>query len=132
MVVIQTAEDAYDYLLADGVQGVPSTKASGTSWLEILPRELILFDGTDISHQFDCLTEDEAQILVGDLCILGRARMGESVRHGCIRDFWSLQYGDDILYLDRQSFDLSSSEVREGVAALASQTCFGGLLCAGT
>lgn len=74
--------------------------AGPTSWLEWLPQETILFDGARFTRRTTARLTADARMLAGDMVVLGRAAMGETVRRGLIRDEWQIFHDDRLIWAD--------------------------------
>lgn len=131
MLTGQSAEKAYDCPAAPA-RLMNSYAARDTAWLEILPKELIMFEGAKVERSFDLSVRDEAQMLCGDITILGRTHHGETITAGCLRDTWQLTIDDTLTYVDRQALDFSAdAEALKSSANLGPHNTFATILYAG-
>jgi urease accessory protein len=95
----QAAERAY---LSRGDLALVSTRlavAEGAT-LHWLPQEMILFDGAALERRLVVDLSGEAEFLMVEPVIFGRAAMGETVRHGRFRDRVEINRGLRPLYRD--------------------------------
>lgn len=74
------------------------------SWLELVPQETILFDGSRLDRRFDIDLESGAQALIGDMVVLGRLAMGEAFTTGSFADSWRLSLDGRLIWADRLGF----------------------------
>ncbi len=81
----QTAERAYATL--DGAAEVDLTFRVGSGGrLDWLPQETILFDTSSLHRRTQIDLQGDATCLMVEMIVLGRAAMGEQMRHGRMRD----------------------------------------------
>ncbi len=99
--------------------------AQEDAWLEWLPQETILFDGSKLRRRISVKAARGARILAGEILVLGRVGSGERFSSGFLRDAWEVWLMDrltwaDALYLDNDiSGVLSHPACFDGATALA-------------
>ena len=90
--------------------------------LDWLPQETILFDGARLSRQLDVELAPNAELLLVEAVIFGRAAHGETVRSGLFTDRWRIRRGGKLLFADDLRFDWANAELLGRPAVLASAT----------
>jgi urease accessory protein len=89
------------YRAADGQAEVAVALAAGDgARLAWLPQETILFDEGALSRRLDVELGAGASLLVVEAVILGRTAMGETVRHGLLRDRWRVRQAGRLIFAD--------------------------------
>ena len=68
------------------------TVAPGAS-LEWLPQETILFDRAQLDRRLSATLEPDGRLLMAEMLVFGRLAMGETLRHGLLRDRWRIRRG---------------------------------------
>lgn len=68
--------------------------------LRWLPQETILFDEARLHRSIEVDVADGAALLLAESTVLGRAAMGESVRHGDLIDRWRIRHGGRLVFAD--------------------------------
>lgn len=108
-------------------------KGQDRSWLELVPQETILFDGSRLDRRFEIEMEQGAQALVGDMVVLGRLAMGEAFQTGSFADTWRLQLDGKLVWADRMGFadDSAIEEARARTFGLNGATAFATILYVG-
>lgn len=102
-------------------------------WLEQVPQETILFDGSMLDRRFDIRVEEGAQALVGDLVVLGRLAMGEQFTRGAFADTWTLYCGERLVWCDRMGFSGEQiMRIRQDAFGLGGAQAFATVLYAGS
>jgi urease accessory protein len=99
--------------------------------LDYLPQETILFDGFALERSLDIELHGQAQFVGVETLVFGRQAMGETVRHGMLRDRITLRQDGRLLFQDmtRLEGDISAQLARPAVAAGAAAVA--GLILAG-
>lgn len=93
--------------------------------LDWLPQETILFDGGRLSRNLDVELAEDAELLVVESVIFGRAAMGEQISSGAFRDRWRIRRNGRLLFADELYFagciahQLAQPAVLAGNAAMA-------------
>lgn len=75
-------------------------EATGTTTLQWLPQETILFNGGQVSRSTHIQVSGDARLIAMDWLILGRAASGETVRHGAFRDNWRVYRDGRLVWAD--------------------------------
>lgn len=101
--------------------------AAGTgASLAWLPQETILFEASDLRRELAVDLAADAQCLLVEPLILGRAAMGETLRNSRFRDRWRVRVDGDLVHAEEFRFagdaaDLfARASVGGGAAAMAS------------
>jgi urease accessory protein len=86
---------------------------------EWLPQEAILFDGACLDRRLDVEMADDGWFLGVESLVFGRAAMGETVRHGSLRDMIRIRRGGRLLLHDavRLAGDIAQALARPAIAA---------------
>jgi urease accessory protein len=99
-------------------------KAEAGSRLCWLPQETILFDRARISRRIDIDLADDAQLLLCEIVVFGRAAMGERMLHGEFVDRWRLRRGGKLVFAETIRLDgdigakLAQTAIAKGGAAI--------------
>jgi len=99
--------------------------------LDWLPQETILFDGAQLSRQFDVTLAEGATLLAAESVIFGRQAHGESVRSGRFTDRWRIRRGEKLVFADDLRFDWADAELLSRPATLAGGRAMATLLLVG-
>lgn len=121
----QAAEKIYRSSGGEGRFDVSLTLAAGAR-LAWLPHETILFDGGRYERRLDVIMEDDAEAVLCEAVILGRAAHGESVRDGLITDRWRVRRRGKLVYADNTT--IHGNRGTDGSATLAGKRAFASLL----
>jgi urease accessory protein len=73
--------------------------------LDWLPQETILFDGGRMTRKFDADLAGDAELLVSEAAVFGRAAMGETVQSGTFRDRWRISRDGKLVFADELRFE---------------------------
>jgi urease accessory protein len=93
--------------------------------LDWLPQETILFDGGRIYRRLEVDLTRDAELLISESIVFGRAAMGETVRFGTFRDRWRIRRDGKLVFADELCFDgdiasqLARPAILAGNAAIA-------------
>jgi urease accessory protein len=126
VVAAQAAERFYRALAADAPSRVRvrlTVEAGGC--LEWLPQETILFDRSALDRRLEVELATDARFLGVETLVFGRTAMGESVRHGWLRDLIRVRRDGALLLHDAIRLDgeidakLSRSAVAAGARSAA-------------
>ena len=113
-----SAEKIYRSLGDDAVLSVRFRVAAGArlSWL---PRETILFDRSRLSRTIDVDLAEDAQLLLAEAVVFGRACMGETVETGRLHDRWRVRRGGRLIYAESIGLDgaVAATLARRAVAS---------------
>jgi urease accessory protein len=105
-IAAQAAERFYRALAADAPSSVRTqlTMEPG-AFLEWLPQETILFDGSALDRRLDVDLAPDARFLGVETVVFGRTAMGERVREGWLRDVIRVRRGGSLLLHDSIRLD---------------------------
>ena len=90
-----------------------------------LPHETILFDRARLARSVDVALADDATLVFAEAVVFGRLGMGETVRHGLLRDNWRIYRGGRILHAEALRLEgeiackLAHPAVAKGARAMA-------------
>jgi urease accessory protein len=104
LLIGQAAEKVYRSSGATAVVDVTLT-ARRDSRLEWLPQGTILFDAAKLKRQTTVRREPGARVLAGEILVLGRLGMNESVRTGSLFDRWRIEDCGELAWLDALHLD---------------------------
>jgi len=117
------------YRARDGVaETAVSLAAEAGARLEWLPQETILFDGGALSRRIEADVPADAELLVLEAVILGRAAMGETVRRGTLRDRWRIRRGGKLAFADELRLAGEVRAIAARAPLLAGAAAFASLL----
>lgn len=94
--------------------------------LHWLPQETIVFDGARLKRTISVEMAGDAELLIAEMLVFGRAAMGEDLSSGAIRDRWSVRrdgqlvYADAVRLEDTISQSLNETAVTSGRRVVAS------------
>ena len=98
----QGAERAYRSLRGNAV--VETRLTVGTEgFIEWLPQETILFDGSRLRRAFKVHLESNSKFLANETVIFGRTAMGERVQTGLFQDIWQVYQNGALVHADATS-----------------------------
>lgn len=117
----QSAEKVYRSAGADCRIAVTLDVRRG-AWLEWLPQETIVFDGARLVRRTAAEVAKGARLLAGDILVLGRGAMGETVRHGLVRDEWEIRRAGKLVWADALRLDGAIAETARHPAGLGGAT----------
>jgi urease accessory protein len=80
-------------------------KAEAGAQLCWLPQETILFDRARILRRIDIDLAEDAQLLLCEIVVFGRAAMGERMLHGEFVDRWRLRRGGRLVFAETIRLD---------------------------
>ena len=98
----QAAERAYRVLDGNALVETRLSVEEG-GFVEWLPQETILFDGSRLKRSFDVDLAPGAKLLAHESVIFGRAAMGETVTSGTFRDVWRVRRNGTLVHADAVS-----------------------------
>ena len=93
------AEKLYRSTGADCAVETRLSLASG-AWLEWLPQETILFDGSRLRRSLTATLAPGARLLAAEMVVFGRAARGERFARGFLHDSWTIRSGDQLIWAD--------------------------------
>jgi urease accessory protein len=80
-------------------------RAAANAHLAWLPQETILFDQARAERRIDIDLADSASLLLCEIVVLGRAAMGERMRHGRLIDRWRVRRGGRLVFAETVRLD---------------------------
>jgi len=121
----QAAEKVYRSAGADARIEVDLT-AAPNAWLEYLPQETILFEGSRLRRRTRLNAAENARMLAGEMIVFGRTAMKETVTKGLLREAWEVRQNGKLIWADAQHLDGDIASL------LAAPAGFGGALSSAT
>jgi urease accessory protein len=117
------------YRARDGQAEVEVTLGVGPGGgIDWLPQETILFDGAALARTLTADLAADARLLVVEAVVLGRTAMGETVRHGLLRDRWRIRRDGKLVFADDLRFEGPIAQVAALAPTLAGAKAFASLL----
>ena len=105
----QAAEKIYRALGPPVVIELALTAGAG-AWLEYLPLETILFDGSRLDRSCRIALAGDARALAGEILVFGRLARGETMTTGSVRDTIEVRRDGRLVWAD--AFDLRDAPAR--------------------
>jgi len=99
-----------------------SLRAAAGAWLEWLPQETILFDGARLIRRTSAEVAAGGRLLAGEMTVLGRGAMGETLSQGLLRDDWSIRRDGRLAWADTFHLDGAIADTIAHPAGLAGAT----------
>ncbi|MDH2325877.1 urease accessory protein UreD [Cereibacter sp. SYSU M97828] len=126
----QTAERAYD---SGGSEAVVAIRHSvgQDGWLDWLPQETILYDGSSVTRSTEIALTGRAGCLMLEMVVLGRAAMGETVGRLAFTDRRSVLRDGVPVLIDPLSFGDEAIAAGAGSAILGGARAFATLAMVG-
>jgi urease accessory protein len=124
-VTTAAAEKVYRSLGPDTDVGIKLTIGDGAA-LAWLPQETILFDQVRLRRIIDVELAGNAQLLLAEAIVFGRAAMGETVSFGHLFDRWRVRLDGALIFAEAMRIDgavsqrLAERSAAAGGAAIAS------------
>jgi urease accessory protein len=124
-VTTAAAEKVYRSLGPDTNVGIKLTIGDGAT-LAWLPQETILFDQVRLRRIIDVELAGNAQLLLAEAIVFGRAAMGETVSFGHLFDRWRVRLDGALIFAETMRIDggiaerLADRPTASGGAAIAS------------
>ncbi len=109
----QAAEKVYRSA-GDDVDVEVSLSAGAGSWLEYLPQETILFDGSRLNRRTRVDVAPGARLLAGEIGVFGRGASGETWRDGLYHECWEVRRAGELIWKDVLHLDETSVEALSG------------------
>jgi urease accessory protein len=107
------------YRASDGAASVNTRLTIGKrARLDWLPQETILFDGAQLSRRLDAEIAPDAELLLVEATIFGRAAHGETIRSGLFADRWRIRRGEQLIFADDLRFDFTDDQLPRRPAVL--------------
>lgn len=97
-------------------------RAAAGAWLEWLPQETILFDGARLIRRTRATVAPGGRLLAGEMTVLGRGAMGETLGRGLLRDDWSIHRDGRLSWADSFCLDDDIADTIAHPAGLAGAT----------
>jgi urease accessory protein len=94
-------------------------QAQAGSWLEWLPQETIIFDGARLRRRTLAEVATGARMLAGEMLVLGRGAMGETVNYGLVCDDWEIRLDGRLTWADALRLDGDIAELVDHPAGLS-------------
>src|SRR5204863_245865 len=93
-------------------------KAEAGAQLSWLPQETILFDRARIARRIDIDLAEDAQLLLCEIVVFGRAAMGERMLHGEFIDRWRLRRSGKLVFAEtiRVDGDIGAKLAQSAIA----------------
>ncbi len=95
-----------------------SLSAGPGAWLEWLPQETIVFEGARLVRRTVADIAATGRLLAGEIMVLGRGAMGETVRNGLVRDDWEVRRDGRLVWADALCLDGAIDELADHPAGL--------------
>lgn len=114
-VATQAAEKVYR-ALASGAQITTRLDVARGADAEWLPQETILFDNARLRRDARIVLGEDVTFLGVEAVVLGRQAMGETVRHGALRDRMRIWRNGRLVYADTLVLDGEVSRLMESAA----------------
>jgi urease accessory protein len=130
LVTTQAAEKIYRSLGADACIAV-TLRVAANAWLEWMPQETILFDGSRLHRATTIELAPEARLLAGEMLVFGRIARGERFRCGHLRDTWRVSRAGRLLWHDALALEGDISSLIAARAGLGGAAAIATLLYAG-
>lgn len=123
----QSAEKVYRTLAGAAYVGLEACLAAhaGLQWL---PQETILFDGAALQRRINVDMAADAELLLCEAVILGRAARGETVRSGLLQERWQVRRAGKLVYADALALKGDIAGTGDRAATLGGATAFASLL----
>jgi urease accessory protein len=74
-------------------------------WLEWLPQETILFDGSRLARRTSIDLHATGRLMAGECVVFGRLARGEVMRNGFLRDTWEVRRDGRLVWADALMVD---------------------------
>ncbi|MCB1447706.1 MAG: urease accessory protein UreD [Rhizobiaceae bacterium] len=120
------------YKSSGGVAHVGTRLAADAgSVLHWLPQETILFDRSALHRALDADLSGNAELVVLEAVLLGRAAMGETVGQGSLRDRWRIRRNGRLVHAEELNLAGAVDRIAARRATLAGNRAFATLLYVG-
>lgn len=127
-VTTQAAEKVYR-AIDGGATVVTRLRVAAGATAEWLPQETILFDGARLTRDIAVDMSDDARFVGVEMVVLGRAAMGETMRHGGLVDRWRVRRGGRLIYADAVRIEGDAAAAMARPALGGGATAFATILC---
>jgi urease accessory protein len=115
IVVGQSAEKVYRSL--GPATELDVTLAVEGGWLEYLPQETILFEGSRLRRQTRLDVAGGGRALAGEILVFGRVARGETLTYGLVRDAWTVRRDGRLVWAD--ALQMESDDIARCLGAPA-------------
>jgi urease accessory protein len=128
-VVTQACEKVYKSE-GDAAEVEVSLRVGPGARLDWTPQETILFDHARLSRRLEADLIGDAELLIVEAIILGRAAMGETMSEGLMRDRWRIRRDGKLIHAEELRIEgafapkLASPSVLGGAGAFATLALF--------
>jgi urease accessory protein len=121
------AEKVYRALDEDASISINLTVREGSK-LHWLPQETILFDNSCLRRNISIDVAADAQLLLTEAVVFGRAAMGESITQGRLIDRWRVRHAGELVFADMVRLDGAVAELLRHPAVAGGGGAVGTLL----
>lgn len=104
LVTPQAAEKVYRSVGADTRISV-DLKVGDGGWLEWLPQETIVFNGSRLRRLTRASINGDGALLAGEYLVFGRKAHGETLSEGLLRDAWEIRRNGKLVWADALHLD---------------------------
>ena len=125
LIASQSAEKVYRSAGADTEMEINITVKPG-SWLEFLPQETILFQGSRLRRHIKVTIEGDGSLAAGEIIVFGRRGHGEYFKNGLIHESWEIERDGRLLWADTLHMDKNIASIIKDPA------CFDGAVAMAT
>lgn len=125
LIVGQSAEKVYRSLGSDAKIEI-KIKGGAGSWIELLPQETILFEGSRLRRHTHINIEGDGRSIAGEILVFGRRGHGEHFENGLINDAWEVVRDGRLLWADTLHMDKNIASIIKDPA------CFDGAVAMAT
>jgi urease accessory protein len=115
LVTAQSAEKIYRSAGEDARINVSLNAAPG-SWLEYLPQETILFNGSRLQRQTTIDVAEGGQLLAGEMMVFGRLGHGERFEAGLAHEAWEISKDGRLVWGDALHLEDNIADVLDDPA----------------
>ncbi|HIF58826.1 MAG TPA: urease accessory protein UreD [Rhodospirillales bacterium] len=125
LVTTQSAEKVYRSAGTDSKIEINLIVEAG-SWLEYIPQETILFEGSRLRRQTHVNVERDGKLIAGEIVVFGRLGYGEHFQTGLIHDGWEIIRDGKLVWVD-------ALHMQDDIASIiADPACFDGAVSMAT
>ncbi len=124
----QACEKIYRSAGGDTSVDINLTLGPGAS-LHWLPQPTILFDGARLRRKTCVEMDSQAEMILLESCVLGRAAMGEEMHEGRIFDSWRIRRDGRLVYADTLALEGAIGQRYARDWALGPYRAFANLVC---
>jgi len=125
LVTAQAAEKIYRSAGEDATISINLEVRRG-SWLEYLPQETILFEGSRLRRNTHINVEGDGKLLAGEMMVFGRLGHGEHFSNGLAHDGWEVSKDGRLIWAE-------ALHLEQGIASvLEDPACFDGAVAVAT